>query len=49
MNIILVFLFLAAVLAGLGHHLWDVQVAEYEKLAKVCWDATQLPTISTAN
>lgn len=49
MNIVFAFLLLAAVLAGLGHHLWDVQVAEYEKLAKVCWNATQLPTIFTAS
>ena len=49
MNIIFVFLLLGAVHAGLGHHLWDVQVAVYVQLAKVCWDSTELPIIVTAN
>ncbi len=36
MNIIYDFLLLAAVLTGFGHHVWDVQLSEYEELAKVC-------------
>ena len=36
MNIIFEFLFLAAVLSGVGYHLWDVQVSKYAELTKVC-------------
>ena len=35
-NLIFEFLFLAAVLRGIGLHVWDVQVSQYAEITKVC-------------